>query len=128
MGVASHLCLLVWNVASSSTSALFGPGVADVLTAAPLQPQGLLSRFSEVLICAAADIWSQPWHTHLCQVNCASDAIPEYNASSWQRLYVAKCMPLMQGFASGDLERDATAVRMFTDAGVELLLSQVCGL
>ena len=31
----------------------------------------------------------------------------------------------MQGFASGDLERDATAVRMFTDAGVELLLSQV---
>lgn len=32
----------------------------------------------------------------------------------------------LQGFASGDLERDATAVRMFTDAGVELLLSQVC--
>ncbi|KAL3149705.1 hypothetical protein ABBQ38_013535 [Trebouxia sp. C0009 RCD-2024] len=29
-----------------------------------------------------------------------------------------------QGFASGDLEKDATAVRMFTDAGVELLLSQ----
>ncbi|DBA88905.1 hypothetical protein WJX79_000402 [Trebouxia sp. C0005] len=29
-----------------------------------------------------------------------------------------------QGFASGDLERDATAVRMFTDAGVELILSQ----
>lgn len=32
----------------------------------------------------------------------------------------------LQGFASGDLEKDATAVRMFTDAGVELLLSQVC--
>ena len=31
---------------------------------------------------------------------------------------------LLQGFASGDLEKDATAVRMFTDAGVELLLSQ----
>ena len=31
----------------------------------------------------------------------------------------------LQGFASGDLERDATAVRMFTDAGVELILSQV---
>lgn len=31
----------------------------------------------------------------------------------------------LQGFASGDLEKDATAVRMFTDAGVELLLSQV---
>jgi aspartate aminotransferase len=29
-----------------------------------------------------------------------------------------------QGFASGDLERDATAVRMFADAGMELLLSQ----
>ncbi len=33
--------------------------------------------------------------------------------------------PQLQGFASGDLERDATAVRMFTDAGVELILSQV---
>lgn len=33
-------------------------------------------------------------------------------------------MLLLQGFASGDLERDATAVRMFTDAGVELILSQ----
>ena len=33
-------------------------------------------------------------------------------------------MWLLQGFASGDLERDATAVRMFTDAGVELILSQ----
>ncbi len=31
----------------------------------------------------------------------------------------------LQGFASGDLERDATAVRMFTDAGVELIHSQV---
>ena len=31
----------------------------------------------------------------------------------------------VQGFASGDLERDATAVRLFTDAGLELLLSQV---
>lgn len=31
----------------------------------------------------------------------------------------------LQGFASGDLEKDATAVRMFTDAGVEMLLSQV---
>lgn len=29
-----------------------------------------------------------------------------------------------QGFASGSLERDATAVRMFADAGMELLLSQ----
>ena len=37
-------------------------------------------------------------------------------------LHTVRCM---QGFASGDLERDATAVRMFTDAGVELLLSQV---
>lgn len=32
---------------------------------------------------------------------------------------------LLQGFASGDLERDAAAVRLFTDAGLELLLSQV---
>ena len=31
----------------------------------------------------------------------------------------------MQGFASGSLERDATAVRLFADAGMELLLSQV---
>lgn len=29
-----------------------------------------------------------------------------------------------QGFASGDLERDATAVRLFADAGLELLLAQ----
>ncbi len=32
---------------------------------------------------------------------------------------------LLQGFASGSLERDATAVRLFADAGMELLLSQV---
>lgn len=31
----------------------------------------------------------------------------------------------MQGFASGDLERDATAIRLFADAGLELLLAQV---
>ncbi|KAK9915069.1 hypothetical protein WJX75_004347 [Coccomyxa subellipsoidea] len=29
-----------------------------------------------------------------------------------------------QGFASGDLERDATAIRLFADAGLELLLAQ----
>ena len=39
----------------------------------------------------------------------------------------------MQGFASGDLERDAAAIRLFADAGQELLLAQVrplraCGL
>ena len=39
----------------------------------------------------------------------------------------------MQGFASGDLERDAAAIRLFADAGLELLLAQVwalhaCGL
>ena len=33
-------------------------------------------------------------------------------------------MVFMQGFASGSLERDATAVRIFADAGMELLLSQ----
>ena len=31
----------------------------------------------------------------------------------------------MQGFASGDLERDAAAIRLFADAGLELLLAQV---
>ena len=30
-----------------------------------------------------------------------------------------------QGFASGDLERDAAAVRLFADAGMEMLLAQV---
>ncbi len=30
-----------------------------------------------------------------------------------------------QGFASGDLERDASAIRLFADAGLELLLAQV---
>ena len=30
-----------------------------------------------------------------------------------------------QGFASGDLERDAAAIRLFADAGLELLLAQV---
>jgi aspartate aminotransferase len=29
-----------------------------------------------------------------------------------------------QGFASGDLDRDATSIRLFADAGVELLLAQ----
>ena len=29
-----------------------------------------------------------------------------------------------QGFASGDLERDATAIRMFADDGMEMLLAQ----
>jgi aspartate/tyrosine/aromatic aminotransferase len=29
-----------------------------------------------------------------------------------------------QGFASGDLERDATAIRMFAGAGMEMLLAQ----
>jgi aspartate/tyrosine/aromatic aminotransferase len=31
---------------------------------------------------------------------------------------------VLQGFASGDLERDAAAVRLFADAGMELLLAQ----
>lgn len=31
----------------------------------------------------------------------------------------------MQGFASGDLEKDAAAVRLFADAGMEMLLAQV---
>lgn len=31
----------------------------------------------------------------------------------------------VQGFASGDLERDAAAIRLFADAGLELLLAQV---
>ncbi len=30
-----------------------------------------------------------------------------------------------QGFASGDLDRDAAALRLFADAGCELLLAQV---
>lgn len=30
----------------------------------------------------------------------------------------------MQGFASGDLERDATAIRMFADDGMEMVLAQ----
>jgi aspartate aminotransferase, cytoplasmic len=33
-------------------------------------------------------------------------------------------MSLLQGFASGDLERDAAAVRLFADAGMEMLLAQ----
>ena len=32
---------------------------------------------------------------------------------------------LLQGFASGDLDRDAQSIRMFADAGVEMLLAQV---
>ncbi len=34
-------------------------------------------------------------------------------------------VPSVQGFASGDLERDAQAIRLFADAGMELLLAQV---
>ena len=30
----------------------------------------------------------------------------------------------MQGFASGDLERDAKAIRMFADDGMEMMLAQ----
>lgn len=30
-----------------------------------------------------------------------------------------------QGFASGSLDTDAAAVRLFADAGIELLLAQV---
>lgn len=33
--------------------------------------------------------------------------------------------PVVQGFASGDLERDAAAIRLFAEAGLELLLAQV---
>ncbi len=40
-------------------------------------------------------------------------------------MQVAIISPLAQGFASGDLERDATAIRLFADAGLELLLAQV---
>ena len=31
---------------------------------------------------------------------------------------------LWQGFASGDLEGDAAAIRLFADAGMEMLLAQ----
>lgn len=31
---------------------------------------------------------------------------------------------MLQGFASGDLDADAASLRLFTDAGLELLLSQ----
>ena len=34
-------------------------------------------------------------------------------------------LALPQGFASGDLDRDAQSIRMFADAGVEMLLAQV---
>jgi len=33
----------------------------------------------------------------------------------------------MQGFASGDLDRDGAAIRMLADAGLEMLLAQVGG-
>ncbi len=32
---------------------------------------------------------------------------------------------MVQGFASGDLERDGAAIRLFADAGMEMLLAQV---
>ena len=38
---------------------------------------------------------------------------------------VVTILPSVQGFASGDLERDAQAIRLFADAGMELLLAQV---
>jgi len=38
---------------------------------------------------------------------------------------IATILPSVQGFASGDLERDAQAIRLFADAGMELLLAQV---
>lgn len=31
---------------------------------------------------------------------------------------------LLQGFASGDLDRDGAAIRLFADAGLEMLLAQ----
>lgn len=34
------------------------------------------------------------------------------------------CPHFWQGFASGDLEQDAFAIRLFLDAGLELLLAQ----
>lgn len=52
-----------------------------------------------------------------------------YQSKCWECLLImltsASALLVLQGFASGDLEKDATAVRMCTDAGVELLLSQV---
>lgn len=32
--------------------------------------------------------------------------------------------PPLQGFASGDLDRDGAAIRLFADAGLEMLLAQ----
>lgn len=69
----------------------------------------------------------------LCRVTTSSTGAVPCPGTCWIVLYgsppccavesVSCCC--LQGFASGDLEKDATAVRMFTDAGVELLLSQV---
>jgi aspartate aminotransferase len=40
------------------------------------------------------------------------------------RFLSALRVTLAQGFASGDLDKDAAALRMFTRAGLELLLAQ----
>ena len=41
------------------------------------------------------------------------------------RLLLSDAKGVVQGFASGDLEGDAAAVRLFADAGLEMLLAQV---
>ena len=50
-------------------------------------------------------------------------ALPVLLDSAWPSWQIIPCNAL-QGFASGDLERDAAAVRLFADAGMELLLAQ----
>jgi aspartate/tyrosine/aromatic aminotransferase len=40
------------------------------------------------------------------------------------RCHSALFVAPLQGFASGDLDKDASALRMFTRAGLELLLAQ----
>lgn len=96
------------------------------------------NRYQTLLVCALQgmlqDLQNAPEGTvvvlHACAHNPTGvDPTPE----QWrgilrvvqQKRLLAFFDSAYQGFASGDLERDAAAIRLFADAGLELLLAQV---
>ena len=62
---------------------------------------------------------------HAAKRICASKLRPSYLLTYFLRMERLHMHALLQGFASGDLDRDAQSIRMFADAGVEMLLAQV---
>ncbi|PSC72490.1 aspartate cytoplasmic [Micractinium conductrix] len=66
---------------------------------------------------------------HACAHNPTGvDPTPEQWRGILQAVQSRRLLPFFdsayQGFASGDLERDAASIRMFADAGLEMLLAQ----